>query len=157
MYKLDTKRAQVHADVRAFAAAGLASEWLAIGKYAAPHLFCAGAGDGRRRAGARAKRGIAVQDRVVRLAGCALRAVSEPWGFAQAAAGEIDEHWRRRSAESSQLFNGTILLMRAWRIEGEALVARFSPAEFKPGAGSMGLSRVIGESPRFLSSHLEDI
>ncbi len=52
---------------------------------------------------------------VVRLADCRLRTIQGSWDFQSAQADRIEEHWRRRQAQSPHMFNGIVYLMR--RIE----------------------------------------
>jgi 8-oxo-dGTP pyrophosphatase MutT (NUDIX family) len=62
---------------------------------------------------------------------CALQLAQEPWEFADAHAGEIEEHWEHRLEDNPGFFNGTIYLTRVAVVEDGVLTARVFATEFK--------------------------
>lgn len=66
---------------------------------------------------------------------CEVRRISlafrdEPWPYAEAHAQEIRRHWDVRKALNPAFFDGRILIMRAWRLDGGHFEARLSPVDF---------------------------
>ena len=65
--------------------------------------------------------------RITRLAGVTARLVAHDWPFARDHAAEIAEHWQARRARSPGMFDGTVLLARAWSVaDGIARVDLFA-------------------------------
>jgi len=58
------------------------------------------------------------------------RMTSGVWDFAQARAEEIAAHWRRRSAEQPNLFNGRVLMLTRHAVEGRTLRGEFIETDF---------------------------
>jgi 8-oxo-dGTP pyrophosphatase MutT (NUDIX family) len=53
------------------------------------------------------------------------------WAFAQERAAEIDAHWASLRAQKPGLFDGRVLLMDAWRIEGDVFHTQHFSADFR--------------------------
>lgn len=53
------------------------------------------------------------------------------WAFAQDRAGEIDAHWASLRAQKPGLFDGRVLLMDEWRVEGDVFHTQHFSADFR--------------------------
>ncbi len=74
---------------------------------------------------------MSASDRVQRVSSCELRVVEEAWAFAEAAEECIARHWQQRTAQSSQLFNGRVVLLNHHELCRETFVGRFLATEFR--------------------------
>ena len=52
------------------------------------------------------------------------------WDFAVERAAEIAAHWRRRHAEQPKLFNGRVLMLRRYAVEGRTLRGEYIETDF---------------------------
>lgn len=68
---------------------------------------------------------------VVRVADCRLQLGSCQWEFARERREEIQENWRRRTAENPALFDGRVLMMRPPSIAEQVLTAELVEVDFK--------------------------
>jgi len=59
-----------------------------------------------------------------------LRFEPAPWGFALERCAEIDAHFRKAQAEKPELWNGKILLLRHWRLDGTTLRGTYMAVDF---------------------------
>jgi 8-oxo-dGTP pyrophosphatase MutT (NUDIX family) len=83
------------------------------------------------------------EGRVVDVDRCDLVVGEKPWAFAREHATAIDAHWARRSAESPQFFNGRVLMLSRFDIEGGVLSGDVFETDFK----SFLFWRESGEKP----------
>jgi len=71
--------------------------------------------------------------RALRIAGLARADFSfQPWAwpFAQRRRAEIDAHFAARRARTPELWNGRVLLLRDWHLDGDALTGTFFETDF---------------------------
>lgn len=59
-----------------------------------------------------------------------LRFEEAPWGFERARRAEIDAHFAKVQAEKPELWNGKILLMRHWTLDGTTLRGAYMAVDF---------------------------
>lgn len=69
-------------------------------------------------------------DRLVPLRAFDLRMAAEPWPFEAAHAARIEEHWRGLSAANPHLWNGRVLKLRGWSLQGGVLSGRMLDASY---------------------------
>jgi hypothetical protein len=69
--------------------------------------------------------------KIVPILGAELRLSNRNWHFSRQHSVEIDEHWRRRTAEQPRLFNGDILLLDRWYLLEGCLHGEFLTTDFK--------------------------
>lgn len=69
-------------------------------------------------------------DDVRRIESCRLRLEPYRWPLVENNAGAIAAHWQQASARNPGFFNGTVLLLSSYRIDGETLEASAFATEF---------------------------
>ena len=54
-----------------------------------------------------------------------------PWAFAQESRARIDAHWQALLADKPALFNGKVLILHRWAIEGERFTGAYLMTDYK--------------------------
>jgi 8-oxo-dGTP pyrophosphatase MutT (NUDIX family) len=52
------------------------------------------------------------------------------WDFAARQRAQIDAHWEQLIARKPAMFNGTVLMQHAWKLEGSVYTAAYSPVDY---------------------------
>lgn len=73
----------------------------------------------------------AAEDACERIAQCVLAVSPAPWPFAQARKTEIEDFWLHCQKTRPKLFNGTIFVLRDWRISAGTFTGSFLRTDFK--------------------------